>query len=386
MTAASTPVPDDFWTRLRALVWPAPMAVSRAERLRMVAGALVGIGVTAWLSHGLGAPAPLTWIVAPMGASAVLVFCLPASPLAQPWAVVAGNTVSALVGVACVHLVPAADVAAALAVAGAIAAMLALRCLHPPGGASALLMVMSGVVDPRAALFPVLVNSLLLAAMGWAFHRTTGHRYPHRVAPPQPGQVTEEDLDAVLGRYNQILDVSRDELRDLIDRTQRLAHQRRLADTRCADVMTREVLTVEYGTPLQEAWTLLRKEGLKLLPVVDRGRHVVGIVTLTDFLDAASLDLHHGFDQRLRRFMSRSPNSHTDKPEVVGQIMTRKVRVTRPHRTLSDLVLLFNSTGHRHIPVVGEGGKLVGMVTQSDVVAALKVADHLDAPHEPVPA
>jgi CBS domain-containing membrane protein len=146
------------------------------------------------------------------------------------------------------------------------------------------------------------------------------------------------------------------------------------------------VLTVEYGTPLQEAWTLLRKEGLKLLPVVDRGRHVVGIVTLTDFLDAASLDLHHGFDQRLRRFMSRSPNSHTDKPEVVGQIMTRKVRVTRPHRTLSDLVLLFNSTGHRHIPVVGEGGKLVGMVTQSDVVAALKVADHLDAPHEPVPA
>jgi CBS domain-containing membrane protein len=364
MSAASTSTPDTLWLQLRALFWPAPMAVSRAERLRMVAGALLGIGVTAWLSHRLGAPAPLT----------------------QPWAVVAGNTVSALVGVACVHLIPATDLAAAAAVALAIGAMLLLRCLHPPGGASALLMVMSGVADPRAALFPVLVNSLLLASMGWAFHRATGHRYPHRVAPPQPGQVTEEDLDAVLGRYNQILDVSRDELRELIDRTQRLAHQRRLADTRCADVMTREVLTVEYGTSLQEAWTLLRKEGLKSLPVVDRGRHVVGIVTLTDFLDAASLDVHQGFDQRLRRFMSRSPNSHTDKPEVVGQIMTRKVRVTRPHRTLSDLVLLFNSTGHRHIPVVGEGGKLVGMVTQSDVVAALKVADHLDAPHEPVPA
>jgi CBS domain-containing membrane protein len=378
--------PDTLWTRWRPLLWPAPLAVGLGERLRMALGALVGIAVTAWLSHQLGTPAPLTWIVAPMGASAVLVFCLPASPLAQPWAVVAGNTVSALVGMACVHLIPSTDLAAAAAVALAIGAMLALRCLHPPGGASALLMVMSGVTDPQGALFPVFVNSLLLATMGWAFHRATGHRYPHRAAPPQPGQVTEEDLDAVLGRYNQILDVSRDELRDLIDRTQRLAHQRRLADTRCEDVMTRDVVTVEYGTPLQEAWTLLRKHGLKTLPVVDRGRHVVGIVTLTDFLEAASLDVHHGFDQRLRHFMSRSPNSHTDKPEVVGQIMTRKVRVTRPHRTLSDLVLLFNSTGHRHIPVVGEGGKLVGMVTQSDVVAALKVADHLDAPQEPAPA
>ena len=126
---------------------------------------------------------------------------------------------------------------------------------------------------------------------------------------------------------------------------QRLAHQRRLSDTRCADVMTREVTTVEYGTPLQEAWTLLRKLGLKVLPVVDRGRHVVGIVTLTDFLEAASLDVHHGFDQRLRSFITPSQRSHSDRPEVVGQIMTRKVRVTREHRTLSDLVLLFDSTG-----------------------------------------
>jgi len=190
--------------------------------------------------------------------------------------------------------------------------------------------------------------------------------------------VTEEDLDAVLARYNQVLDVSRDELRELIDRTQRLAHQRRLAHTCCADVMTRDIVTVEHGTPLQEAWMLMRQQGVKTLPVVDRGQHVVGIVTLTDFLDAAALDVHAGFDGRLRRFMRASRRVHSDKPQVVGQIMTRKVRVTRPHRTLSDLVLLFDSTGHRHIPVVDENGKLIGMVTQSDVVAALKVADTLD--------
>jgi CBS domain-containing membrane protein len=364
---------------LRAL-WPAPMHVNTRERARMVLGALLGILLTALVCHALGGNGRAGWLVAPMGASAVLLFCVPSSPLAQPWAVVGGNALSALVGVACVHLVPHAELAAALAVAGAIAAMLALRCLHPPGGATALLMVLLGVTEPSAALFPVAANALLLTAGAWLFHRATGHRYPHGAPPPLVSrQVTEQDLDAVLDRYNEILDVSRDDLLMLIERTQRLAQQRRLAHTRCADVMTRDVTTVEYGTPLQEAWTLLRKHGLKTLPVVDRGRHVVGIVTLTDFLEAASLDVHHGFDQRLKRLLTPSGTSHGDRPEVVGQIMTRRVRVTREQRTLSDLVALFGSTGHRHIPVVGASGKLVGMVTQSDVVAALKVGQALEA-------
>jgi CBS domain-containing membrane protein len=370
---------------VRALFWPPPMPVTLRERARMVAGALIGILVTAMLCHALALPPRLTWIVAPMGASAVLLFCVPTSPLAQPWAVVGGNTISALVGVACVHLVPSPDLAAAVGVAAAIAAMLALRCLHPPGGATALLMVVNGVTSPQAALVPVLVNSVVLTAAAWLFHAATRHPYPHRATPTPPSPATEEALDAVLARYNQILDIDRDELRDLIDRTQRLAHARRLADTRCEDVMTRDVTTVEYGTPLQEAWTLLRQRKLKSLPVVDRGRHVVGMVTLTDFLESASADLLPGLDQRLRRLVSRAPGTHSDKPEVVGQIMTRKVRVTRPQRSLSDLLLLFESTGHRHIPVVSADGKLEGMVTQSDVMAALKAADHLDGLDAPAP-
>ncbi len=354
----------------------------------MVAGALVGILATALLSHLLPTPSRMTWIVAPMGASAVLLFCLPASPLAQPWPVVGGNAVSALVGVACAAWLPQPDLAAAAAVALAIGAMLALRCLHPPGGAAALLMAVNGVSDPAAVLSPVLANALLLTLAAWAWHAATRHPYPHRPAAPPAGPVTEEDLDAVLARYNQVLDVSRDELLELVDRTQRLAHQRRLARTRCDDVMARDVDTVEFGTPLRDAWALLRRKGLKTLPVVDRARHVVGIVTLTDFLRAAGADGVSDLDglgPRLTRWLAPLPGSRSDKPEVVGQIMTRKVRVTRPHRTLSDLVLLFGSTGHRHIPVVGDGGKLVGMVTQSDVVAALRLVEAVDGAGEAPP-
>ena len=129
-----------------------------AERVRAVLGAVLGVlfaaGVSLWIS-----PEPALWLIAPIGASAVLVFTAPASPLAQPWPVVAGNTVSALVGVACAHLLPLPLLAAALAVGLAISIMMLLRCLHPPGGAVALLMVLMHEQSWSFVLFPVLVNS-----------------------------------------------------------------------------------------------------------------------------------------------------------------------------------------------------------------------------------
>lgn len=353
---------------------PARVGINSRERLRIVAGAGVGIFVTAVLCHAAGLTGPLSWIVAPMGASAVLVFGVPASPLAQPWSVVGGNTISALVGVACARWIAPVDLAAAAAVALAIGTMLALRCLHPPGGASALLMALGSVTDPHAVLYPVLLNALLLTACGIAWNNLTGRRYPHAQAakPAEAGQpATERDLDEVLARYNQILDVPRDDLRALINETQMRGHQRRLAALTCADVMSRELITVEFGTSLQTAWSLLRGRGIKALPVVDKWMRLVGIVTLADFLKIANLDLHEGFEIKLREALRAATNTHSDKPEVVGQIMTRRVRVTSAQRPLADLVPLFGSTGHHHIPVIGDEERLVGIITQTDVVAAL---------------
>ena len=108
--------------------------------------------------------------------------------------------------------------------------------------------------------------------------------------------------------------------------------------------------------------------------MVDQWSRVVGIVTLADFLKTADLTLHEGFDARLRGLLRATTATHSDKPEVVGQIMTRRVRVTSADRPLADLLPLFGSTGHLHIPVIGERERLVGIITQSDVVAALAAA------------
>ena len=371
-----------WWRAFR----PARTRINTRERLRLVAGSLFGIFLTGLLCHLAGWVVPgLPWLVAPLGASAVLIFAVPASPMAQPWPVVGGNTLSALAGIAGVHgvhLLGSPELAAALAVATAIALMLALRCLHPPGGATALMMVLGGISSPVFAFYPVMLNSVLLVLMGILYNNATRRAYPHTQLPP-PGAAPsaqdrqlDADLDAVLARYNQVLDVSRDDLKALLAETRLRAYDRKLAEVRCEDIMSRELVTVEFGTPLEEAWALLRERRIKALPVVDRGFRIAGIITVADFMRAADLDLYEGFDAKLRQLVRSTRSVYSDKPEVVGQIMTRNVRVAGRQRRLVELVPLFGSTGHHHIPIIGEGERLVGIITQSDLVAALgKAAD-----------
>ena len=357
--------------------WPARVQVGFRERVRVFVGAGVGIVVTAlvsrwWFDAG-GVAGP--WLAAPLGASAVLVFAVPASPLAQPWAVVGGNTLSALVGTLCAMFIGDAAWAGGVAVALAIALMFSLRCLHPPGGATALLAALSAS-SFHFAVFPMLANSTLLVVAGVLYNRLTGRRYPHaqlRAVPttPDSSRFRTVDLDAALAHYNQVLDVSRDDLEELLHFAEAAAYKRNFGDLRCADIMSKAPVSVQFGTLLGDAWQLMRSRRIKALPVTDRASRIVGIVTVADFMRLANLDRHDAIGARLRSLVSRDGLVHSNKAEVVGQIMTREVRVATSTRHVSELVPLFSDEGHHHIPIIDGDNRLVGIITQSDVVRAL---------------
>ena len=363
-------------------LWPAPVLVDGRQRLRAAVGALVGIAATGCLTRWIaGAGSMSPWLIAPMGASAVLVFAAPASPLAQPWAVLGGNTLSALVGIVCVLAIPDPVIAGAVAVALAIALMFQLRCLHPPGGASALLVVLTQTDRFQFAAFPVLLNSALLVLAGIAFNSLTGRPYPHTQSVPVPGpsagagpprsRFSSTDLDTALAHYNQVLDISRDDLESLLHGAESAAYSRNLGQLRCSDVMSHEPVSVQFGTPLAEAWELMRFKGIKALPVTDRARRIAGIITVADFMAGVGIEQHEGIGERLRTLLRLSGTSHSDRPEVVGQIMTRKVQVASADRYLIELAPLFSEKGHHHIPIIDGERRLVGMITQSDLVRAL---------------
>jgi len=184
--------------------------------------AIDGAGLVTLALLGSNA-AGLPWLVAPLGASAVLVFAVPASPLAQPWSVLGGNLISATIGLALGMVVGGATgsamLAAGLAVGLAIAVMSLARCLHPPGGACALLCAL-GAAGPDgwgwAHLLPIAANVVTLIVIGLLYNNATGHRWPHVAPPPVPpvrsASHTRADVEQVLAGWDEVLDVSVDDL------------------------------------------------------------------------------------------------------------------------------------------------------------------------------
>ena len=108
-----------------------------------------------------------------------------------------------------------------------------------------------------------------------------------------------------------------------------------------------------FGTALQEAWRLLRDHKIKALPVVNRFNRVIGIVTLHDFIKQYDLDVIDGFSDKLRRMLKSTQGIHSEKPEVVGQIMTTAVQTASLEQSILTLVPLFSDSGLHHLPKIG---------------------------------
>ena len=157
--------------------------ISHAERLVSTLGGILGIFCVFVITRASLDATGTLLIVPSMGASAVLLFAVPHGALSQPWNVVGGHLVSALVGVSCAIVIPNEILAASLAVGLAIGAMHYLRCIHPPGGATALAAVIGGDITHalgyQFVITPVLINVLIMLVIAVAFNYLfPWRRYP----------------------------------------------------------------------------------------------------------------------------------------------------------------------------------------------------------------
>ncbi|MCQ4285840.1 HPP family protein [Pseudomonas stutzeri] len=356
---------------------PAPLSARPAEWLRAALGIglalLVTIPVSAWI-FGASIALPLA---APAAASAVLVFVASSSPFAQPWSVLAGNLFATAIGVALgVSDVPIAT-AAGLAGALAIFCLFGLRCLHPPGAALALVAVV-GSPEIHAygfqLLYPVAFNSALLIAVALIYNNLSGHAYPkprpqkgntHHTQDALPSErmsFSEDDVERALADFGEYVDVTRDDLAQLIKQTEKHALRRSMGEITAADIMSRDLY---WGTPdcsIQRAWQTLREHRLHSMPVLQADSHkLVGIVTLVDLLKhfrPASARINFGQLKFLRGVQLRA-------------IMSSPVVSVTEDTHMVDLVFLLSDRGLHCLPVVDDEQRLVGMITQTDLIAAL---------------
>ncbi len=328
-------------------------------------------------------------LVASMGASAIILFFIPGSPLAQPWPFIGGQLVSALVGMFCALNIVDVASAAASAVGGSIALMLIFRCLHPPGAATSLTPVMAGAsithLGYSFVIVPVAVNVIIMFALTifinrWVMNRPYPNPLPAKKTPQQRHEITEpyhrigfaeQDFETAIQANDVVIDVTAADLSQIFSRVEHNAFKRLKGNISCAEIMIKDFASFEFGTDIEDAWRLMHEQQLKAVPVTDRARRIIGIITLNDFIKHVDLNVYESFPDKLRGFIRRTTKINAAKPESVGQIMTESVVILSETTHIAELIPLMSTHGHRQIPIVNNERRLVGIVYQANLIAAL---------------
>ncbi|MCY1293264.1 inosine-5'-monophosphate dehydrogenase [compost metagenome] len=355
---------------------PHPLTTRPREWLRAGLGGALGVLLSTWLCFQLFGAEVAGHLVGPLGASAILLFAVSSGALAQPWSIVGSYLVAVLVAVPVVQFCGASLASAGLAVGLALALMCPLRCLHPPGGAVALCVVLGGPdlqALGLAVLYPVGLNALCLLSCALLYNNLTRVRYPKPHAPPAgelhhtrdvaPQQrvgITAADLDQALEELDEFVDVTREDLEQIVRATEKYALRRSMGDIRAAQIMSRDVQCVTPETTVEQALRLIEYHQLKALPVLDEERRLVGMVSLIDLL---------GHSRRAPRsdFLGLL-GLRRDVP--LSKVMSCPVTCVNASAHVVELIPLLSEQGLHCLPVM-EAGELVGIVTQTDLIAAL---------------
>jgi len=356
--------------------------------------ALIAIGLAGFISQHTLSGYNVTFMTASMGASAVLLFVTPASPLSHPWSFVSGHLISAFIGISCVKLFPDLNLAGAITVFGSILAMYYTRSMHPPGGAAALLTVYGGDaihnMGYQFLLSPLLLNLTIMTICTMVYWKIANIHQRQTAATGntaldqflankgQPRRLagipfTDQDLSKAIESMDTFVDITKEDLKEIFAQAVKESHSHQFKNTPCNELMNPSVISVEFGTGLDETWQLFERHEIRGIPVVDTFNRLIGFVTIGDFIShAAKLspnkNASNDISEQIARLCKKTPGFESEKPEVVGQIMTHQVIFAKEDDRIGDIIPRFNQYEIHHMPVVNENRKLKGMLTYDDVV------------------
>jgi CBS domain-containing membrane protein len=201
-------------------LFPTQSPMSWREGVFSALAAGIAISLNAWISHLLLPGDYRIYLAASMGASTILALVVYHSPLSQPWAIIGGHLAGAVSGLLAVTLIADPLLACMLAMTLTVLIQVPSRCLHAPGGGTALLPILGGAAlqsEGFGFVIVVLLNTLVLVAAALIFNNLLpGRRYPtafvpRPIAPVQP-IFREEDLLAAMRSMEGYIDVSPEDL------------------------------------------------------------------------------------------------------------------------------------------------------------------------------
>lgn len=351
---------------------PVMAATSPREWLRVSCGCTLGLLLSMLVCTQLFPERELIHLFGPVAATSVLLFAVPSGVLAQPWSVFMSYVASTVLAVALGQYLGHSLAVASLAVGLSVLCMSLLRCLHPPAGAVALSLQLGGAAIYQqgfGVITPMMtaVGGLLVCAL--IYNNLTGVRYPkpargvdlHDTCDPLPERrigISDNDLEHALEEFGEFVDLTREDLAKLIRSTERHALKRSMGELLVEQVMSRDLRCVSLKTRRQQALAMLRRHRVRSLPVLDDERRLVGIVSLVDLISRPR-------GRSLRTFFGLG------RAVLVEQLMSSPVRCIDSRAHVVELIPLLSSHGLHCVPVLS-AGELVGIITQTDLIAALQ--------------
>lgn len=227
-------------SKIQQILGPTHTNSSLQEKLYSALGGFLGILAVAIISHHYADPQSAWLMTASMGASAVLLFAAPHGPMSQPWPVFGGHMVAAITALLfSLYLLPWTDplLILAITVGGSIFAMYVLGCLHPPGGATALTIVLAAENAPHTIgydflAFPLLLNLVVILTIAVFFHSLSNKKYPVFFAQTSKEKssqntsfmanngLSHEEFLSALSEIDSFVDINEQELRRILELTQ----------------------------------------------------------------------------------------------------------------------------------------------------------------------
>lgn len=358
-----------------AHIFPKQPPVSLHEKL--IAGCLAFMSIVVLWSLKETYPAPFSNILlASMGATAVLLFATLHSTLVQPYAILGGHVVSALIGIAAQRFVPA-PYAAAVAVGLAITLMHLFHCLHPPGGATALYAVTGGPeiwdLGYGYVLTPVAVNAGLMLLMGLILNnlRAPGKLYPVIPSPADstaPGvtkdthRVTPDDIKEAVTESATYIDVTEEDLLTLYQAAESNLFNRLLSSRSVESLNYGQTSTLRKNAPLADVLKALAISETGCVIILTPDRQVEGIITGVDISRALS---HHALPNG--NPISWDGSTTSSVAVTAEDLMTSPVQTISKKDRMDAAATLLKSGDIHHVPVVDERQLFLGVITHTDI-------------------
>lgn len=187
-----------------------------------------------------------------------------------------------------------------------------------------------------------------------------------------PGlELTDADILEAMQEIPGYLDITPQDFKEIYLLAYRHAWKRLAREQTAATIMSREVVTVTPATPVVEVVALMGRRGISGVPVVDQERQVLGVISEKDFFRLLGAEQPNFLALLATCLRTKGCLALPIKQKTAGEIMSAPAIVVRPQTSLQEIANLLATRRINRVPVVDEGGRLVGLVSRGDLVRAL---------------